>query len=242
LAAAYELVAHRGHALEFPENTLPAFESALQLGARWLELDVQLSSDQVPMVLHDDTLDRTTDGTGLVWRHTAAELTAISAGEPARFGGRFAEVRLSPLADVLQLLRRWPAARLFVEIKSESLQQFGHPLVMRQVLKEITAAASQCVVISFDEQAVRMARELAGLPIAWVLSRYDAPSRARAEALRPEILVCNHTRLHATEAPWPGPWRWAAYEVRELALAAQLAARGVTLIETMAIGRMLSRR
>ena len=64
MAVAYELVAHRGHALEFPENTLPAFESALQLGVRWLELDVQLSSDHVPMVLHDATLERTTAATG----------------------------------------------------------------------------------------------------------------------------------------------------------------------------------
>jgi glycerophosphoryl diester phosphodiesterase len=241
LAAAYELVAHRGHALEFPENTLPAFESALQLGARWLELDVQLSSDHVPMVLHDHTLERTTAATGIVWQRTAAELRQVPAGEPARFGARFAEVRLSPLADVLQLLQRWPEARLFVEIKSESLEQFGHALVLQQVLNQIAPAASQCLVISFDEQAVRMARELAGLPIAWVLSRYDAASRRRAEALRPEILFCNHTKFPASEVPWPGNWRWAAYEVRDLALAERLAARGVTLIETMALGRMLSR-
>ena len=50
---ALQLVAHRGHALEYPENTLPAFASALQLGVRHLELDVQLSRDRVPIVLHD---------------------------------------------------------------------------------------------------------------------------------------------------------------------------------------------
>jgi glycerophosphoryl diester phosphodiesterase len=239
LAVAYELVAHRGHALEFPENTLPAFESALQLGARWLELDVQLSSDRVPMVLHDDTLDRTTAASGVVWERTAAELQQVPAGEPARFGARYAEVRLSTLAQVVQLLQRWPAARLFVEIKTESLQQFGHALVMQQVLAVIAPAATQCVVISFDEQAVRMARELAGSPIGWVLTRYDAASKARADALRPELLFCNHTKFHTAEAPWSGPWRWAAYEVREPALAERLAARGVTLIETMALRRML---
>jgi glycerophosphoryl diester phosphodiesterase len=241
LAVAYELVAHRGHALEYPENTLPAFESALQLGVRWLELDVQLSADHVPIVLHDDTLDRTTAATGAVWDRSAAALQQLSAGEPARFGQRFADVRLPTLADALQLLRHWPDCRLFVEIKGESLERFGHPLVMRQVLQQVATAAGQCVVISFDEQAVRMARELAGMPIAWVLHRYDAASRARAEALRPQMLFCNHRKFPATEVPWPGPWRWAAYEVRELALAEQLAARGVTLIETMAAGRMLGR-
>jgi glycerophosphoryl diester phosphodiesterase len=239
LAVAYELVAHRGHALEFPENTLPAFESALQLGARWLELDVQLSSDHVPMVLHDDTLDRTTAATGTVWDHTAAELQQVPAGEPARFGARYADTRLPTLARALELLQRWPAARLFVEIKEESLRHFGHALVMQQVLAAIAPAASQCVVISFDEQAVRMARAQVALPIAWVLHRYDADSRARAEALRPEILFCNHTKFHVGEPPWPGPWRWASYEVRQRALAERLAARGVTLIETMAVRQML---
>jgi glycerophosphoryl diester phosphodiesterase len=241
LTVAYDLVAHRGHALEFPENTLPAFESALQLGVRWLELDVQLSSDHVPMVLHDDTLDRTTDASGPVWTRTARELQQLSAGEPVRFGQRFADARLPQLADALQLLRRWPDCRLCIEIKEESLQRFGHPLVLRQVLQPVAAAAPQCVIISFDERAVQMARELAGLPIAWVLHRYDAASRQRAAALRPEILFCNHTKFDRGEAPWPGPWRWAAYEVREPALAEQLAARGVTLIETMAAGRMLGR-
>jgi glycerophosphoryl diester phosphodiesterase len=241
LAVAYELVAHRGHALEFPENTLPSFESALQLGARWLELDVQLSKDQVPMVLHDATLERTTTGHGPVWELPAAELQQLAAGEPARFGARFASVRLSPLFDVLQLIRRWPGCRLCVEIKEESLQQFGHELVMRQVLQTVAGDAAQCIVISFDELAVQMAREQAGLTIGWVLHRYDEPSRQRAARLRPELLFCNHTKFPATRAPWPGPWRWAAYEVREPALAEQLAGRGVTLIETMAVGRMLER-
>jgi glycerophosphoryl diester phosphodiesterase len=241
LSIAYELVAHRGHALEYPENTLPSFESALQLGARWLELDVQLSADHVPMVLHDATLDRTTEAQGAVWERTAAELQQIEAGEPARFGQRFARVRLPRLSEALQLLGRWHGCRLCVEIKEESLQQFGHALVLRQVLQEVAASTAECVIISFDEQAVKMARELAGLPIAWVLHKYDAASLARAEKLRPEILFCNYTKFHATEAPWPGPWRWAAYEVRDATLAQQLAARGVTLIETMAVGRMLGR-
>ena len=55
---AIELVAHRGNALEFPENTLPAFESAVQLGCRWLECDVQLTADGTPFVVHDVDLLR----------------------------------------------------------------------------------------------------------------------------------------------------------------------------------------
>jgi glycerophosphoryl diester phosphodiesterase len=240
LSAGYELVAHRGHALEFPENTLPALQSALELGVRWLELDVQLSRDHVPIVLHDDTLVRTTGTEGSVFEHSAAELLQLDAGEPARFGARFAGVRLPLLREALVLIRQWPDSHLFVEIKTESLRHFGHERVVQQVLAEVAVAASQCVVISFDERAVQMARELAGLSIAWVLRRYDAAARARAEVLRPEFLFCNYTRFDATEPPWPGPWRWAAYEVRDPVVARQLAARGVTLIETMAVRQLLA--
>ncbi|MFM2287572.1 MAG: hypothetical protein RL684_715, partial [Pseudomonadota bacterium] len=61
------LVAHRGNAAECPENTLPAFQSALQLGVRFLELDVQLSRDGVPIVIHDHLLARTTGLPGSVF-------------------------------------------------------------------------------------------------------------------------------------------------------------------------------
>ena len=56
------LIAHRGNAAEFPENTLPAFESALELGVRNIEFDVQLTSDKVPVVIHDADLKRVATG------------------------------------------------------------------------------------------------------------------------------------------------------------------------------------
>lgn len=240
--AGYELVAHRGNALELPENTLPAFTSALELGLRWIELDVQLSRDHVPMVLHDATLERTTDATGSALTRSCAELQQLDAGEPARFGAQHAGVRLPTLAEAIALVVRWPDSRLFVEIKSESLGHFGHELVLRQVLRDTAAAAGQCIVISFDERAVRMARELAGLPIAWVLEKYDDASRARAAALQPDFLFCNHRKFAPDAPPWPGPWRWAAYEVRDPGLAAALHRRGVALIETMAVRAMAAAR
>src|SRR5258706_15625917 len=97
-----QLVAHRGNALEFPENTLASFSSALQLGARWVELDVQLAGDHVPMVIHDHTLERTTTGTGRVFDQPSPALCTLSAGEPRRFGARFEEVRLPLLREALQ--------------------------------------------------------------------------------------------------------------------------------------------
>jgi glycerophosphoryl diester phosphodiesterase len=231
------LVAHRGNALEFPENTLPAFESALQLGARYFELDVQLSRDGIPMVSHDPTLQRTAGRPGSIWDHDAADLQAISAGESARFGTRFESVCYPTLRQALELRRRWPATTLFVEIKTESLEQFGHAGVLDAVNECLRDDTAHCVVISFDYEAVRLARQTSRVRIGWVLTKYDAAAEQMTRALNPEFLFCNWNKL-PPEPIWPGSWRWCCYEVREAKRAHALLDRGVSLIETMAVRDM----
>ncbi len=73
-------VAHRGASADLPENTLPAFERAVALGADVIEADVRLTSDGTPLILHDATLDRTTSATGPLAAMTAAEARAVDAG------------------------------------------------------------------------------------------------------------------------------------------------------------------
>jgi glycerophosphoryl diester phosphodiesterase len=233
------LVAHRGDAREFPENTIPAFTSALDLGLRFLELDVHLSADGVPMVIHDHHLIRTTGRPGCVFDMRSRDLVQIDAGEPARFGERFAGTRIPKLTDVLELLQRRPEVTLFVEIKRASLTRFGYDQVVARVVSTLKPAISQCVVISFDLAAVHRVRQIGGVPIGWVLSAYDAHTRLKFEALQPEFLFVDHEMLPPGEAAlWRGPWRWAVYEVENLALAQALAARGANYIETMAVRQM----
>ena len=237
-AKQFALVAHRGNALEFPENTLPAFESALQLGVRHVELDVQLSSDGVPMVLHDAELDRTTGIGGKVFEFDADTLASMAAGEPERFGARYAQVRMPRLSEALALVAKWPDALLFVEIKTESLEHFGQERVVKAVIEQVKMLRRQCVVISFDLPAIRRARQLGGVGIGWVLTDYDQESQRQCALLDPQFVFCNHRKLPAREPLWSGGWRWACYEVRDPALARSLAARGVALIETMAVRTM----
>jgi len=232
------LVAHRGDAREFPENTLPAFTSALNLGVRFLELDVHLSADGIPVVIHDHQLARTTGRRGVVFDLRAEEIAQIDAGEPQRFGDRFQGTRIPLLTDVLALIKGRPEVTVFVEIKRASLTRFGHDQVVSRVVNTLRPAGAQCVVISFDLPAVHRARQLGGLAIGWVLTKYDARSRMKYEALQPEFLFCDHLALPQEGALWRGPWRWAMYEVETLELAMALAARGADYIETMAVREM----
>ena len=237
-AGLIHLVAHRGNARDYPENTLPAFASAMSAGLRFLELDVQLSADGVPMVIHDAELKRTAGIHGCVFDLTARQLATIDAHEPQRFGDRFRGTRIPLLADVLALLDGRQEVTVFVEIKAESLARFGHEQVVERLLQELQAARNQCVVISFDLAAVFRARQLGGLAIGWVLEQYDAHSRLKYEAVQPEFLFCDVAKLPAQGTLWRGPWRWAIYEIESLDVALSLAERGAHYIETMAVGAM----
>ena len=232
------LVAHRGNARECPENTLVAFESALSLGLHHLELDVQLSADGVPVVIHDHLLERTAAIPGNVFEMRAREIVRIDASEPQRFGERHRGTCIPLLRDVLTLLAPRPEVTLFVEIKRESLVHFGHDQVVGKVLETIKPSLQQCVVISFDLTAVFRARQVGGASIGWVLGDYDTHSQLKSEALRPEYLFCDHASLPASGSLWRGPWRWVIYEVDRPELARALAQRGVHHIETMAVAAM----
>jgi len=105
------LVAHRGNAHDFPENTLAAFESALNLGLKFLELDVQLSADGVPIVIHDASLERTAGVVGSVFEMRAREIRQIEVPETVRFGERYRGTRIPLLRDVLKLIQSRPESR-----------------------------------------------------------------------------------------------------------------------------------
>src|SRR5512136_697214 len=95
-------IAHRGASAAAPQNTLAAFRKAVELGADGVELDVQLSADGAVVVIHDFTVDKTTDGTGRVAAKTLAELKALDAG--SRFSPQFAGERIPTLAEVFEAI------------------------------------------------------------------------------------------------------------------------------------------
>ena len=101
VAAAPLMVAHRGHEFVAPENTAQAFEAAIALGADYIEVDMRLTSDGVPVVLHDVSVNRTTDGKGKVNDLTFAEVQQLDAG--SWFSPEFAGARIPTVQEILEL-------------------------------------------------------------------------------------------------------------------------------------------
>jgi glycerophosphoryl diester phosphodiesterase len=108
------VVAHRGFSGKAPENTIPAFRMALEAGVSMIELDVQITKDGAVAVIHDATVDRTTDGTGRVADLTLAELRHLDAG--SWFSADFKGERIPSLEEALELIA--PRALVNIELKS----------------------------------------------------------------------------------------------------------------------------
>lgn len=98
----FYVIAHRGAKSDYPENTMPAFKAAVRRGANMIELDVRLSGDGVPVVIHDATVNRTTDAKGKIAAYTADQLQQLDAG--SWFRRRYAGWSIPLLEQVIQWL------------------------------------------------------------------------------------------------------------------------------------------
>ncbi len=147
--------AHRGASAYAPENTLPAFALAMEQGADGIELDIHLSRDGELVVIHDELLDRTTNGTGPVGEHTLAELRGLCADNGM---DGFAEARIPTLREVLALVK--PGNMLVnIELKTGILWYQG---IEEKALALVRGMGMQDRVIwsSFNHYSVREVRRL----------------------------------------------------------------------------------
>ena len=235
------LIAHRGYPARYPENSLEGIGAALEAGACYVEFDVQLSADGVPMVVHDENLLRTA-GVGMnVLDTPATELRQICIGQPARFGNTFSGARMSTLEEIVWLLLKWPKVTAFVEIKRAGLRRFGIPGVVPRVMDVLRPALDQCILISFNSDAIAAARNAGAARTGWAFEEWDPRHRDIAAQLVPGYLFCKIGHIPPPPATlWPGPWNWAAYQTDDPQVALDLAARGIDFVETDDIGGMLS--
>jgi len=233
------LVAHRGIMENYPENTLISLESALLCGAAYIEFDVQCTADGQLVVFHDTDLLRTTGIQGNLFEMSYEELKNIRAHEPERFSLAFFNQHIPLLTDVVQLLQSYPRATAFVEIKEETLEQYGTENIMIDLLKTLDIIHNQCVIISFDESAIEYTKEHSDFLSGWVIHKYDDTSHEIAKRLSPEYLIANHRKIPKNADPWPGNWHWMLYDITDPELALHYASHNVPLIETRNICNML---
>jgi glycerophosphoryl diester phosphodiesterase len=236
-----DLVAHRGYALRYPENTLVAFEAAITAGARFVECDVQLTADGVPVLMHDRTLERMCGMKAAVHEITFAELQVLACSEPAKFGNAFVAERVATLAGFVGLMRRHPGVHAFVEIKRVAIERFGRERILESVLPVLDPVIQQCALISFSLDFLAATRAAHPIPLGAVFDRFEETGQARVAEIDPEFVFCDVDGLPKAGRLEHGRARIAVYEVADPEMARALGERGVHLVETFAIAEMIAR-
>jgi len=167
------IIGHRGYPAKYPENTLAAFEAAIEAGVVMIELDVMLSRDRKVVVIHDASLDRTTNGTGAVADFSLAELKQLDAG--SWFNKQFADQQIPELSEVLDLIN----GRVYVniEIKSNAYESFHPPdAIEKQVVdllrqKDLLATS---MISSFDVNILEQIAFMKNKPVTAFISKKPA--------------------------------------------------------------------
>ncbi|MCS7207460.1 MAG: glycerophosphodiester phosphodiesterase [Dehalococcoidia bacterium] len=203
------VVAHRGAMAFAPENTIAAFTLALEQGAEVIELDVHLSKDGIPVVIHDHTLERTTNGKGLVSAHTFEALRTLDAG--AWFDPAFAGQRILSLGEVLA----WAQGRAYLKIELKTLPM-RYPGIEEKVLVLLQRwdMEEQVEVFSFDHPCVRRFKQMAPhIPVGVCYSAdvgdHVALARyAGAEVLHPHWTAISREMVEKAHAAglWVDAW------------------------------------
>jgi len=148
------IIAHRGAAGHAPENTLVAFERAVELGTGFIETDLHLTRDGQFISIHDGTLDRTTNGKGTVHEFTLAEIRKVDAG--LWYDRSYMGQRIPTLEEVLEFGRKHDVV-FYLEVKYEAAWGMHHALV---AALQKSQSAARTIVISFDPKTIAAIRSL----------------------------------------------------------------------------------
>lgn len=201
-------IAHRGASGHAPESTLPAYQLAQRMGADWMELDLHLTRDGQLVVIHDETLDRTTNGSGPVQKHTLAQLKQLDAGtwfgkeHPRKWDPQFQGLQIPTLEEVLRLKNG--KIRFSIEIKEESAgpqleRKLFHTLEKHRLLPR-KKQESQVMIVSFDRNSLkRVHQRLPQVPLIQLFhykeSGYLTPQTLRHVAAYADGVGYDHRRM-----------------------------------------------
>ena len=207
-----QLVAHRGLPFQFPENSFIGFERALQQGASWLETDVRLTADDVPILFHDPTAERLSGLTQPVSQLPLAELQRYGVFHPARFAARFRGNPVTTLRQFCHLLRRYPATRALIELKQERDTESSASTLISRVLSVIddSAVSDRMTVISFHARLLAAVRRMAEIPIGLVCSGWTDAQQRNSPRCKQIICFSNiRSACHWLLSNMPAVGAWA---------------------------------
>ena len=231
-----KLIAHRGYPQHFPENTLAGIKAAMYAGARYIEVDIQLTADGIPVIFHDRDLQRLCQHGGRIheynWEQLSGLLVSNSFNEQAK------SEPIPRLQQLVEMLNQHPTVTVFIELKRISLDHWGDEKVVTTVLASLQPILKQCVIISYSKTALEKFRAISKQPVGYVCDDWQALKQNDLQTLQPEYVFCDLDSLPSKGAVKIPGSKLAVYECVDPKQAISLFERGVDLIETFAIVNM----
>ncbi len=240
--SAQHLIAHRGYTACFPENTLPAIQAAIDAGAQFIEIDIQLTKDQQVVVFHDRDLQRLCQQPGTIYQYNRKDIADFSNFAPERFGEKFKGTAIPLLSEVAGLIHANPHITLFVEFKRISIEHFGAQEMLDIVLPELETISKQCAVISFSLDLLDLVRSQTTYTLGAVIDDWtEAKTQqlSRLQKLMPEYFFCDIDTLPQGEQLSILNSKIAVYECADPLHAKKVLQQGVSFVETFDIKKML---
>jgi len=223
-----QIVGHRGAAGVAPENTLPSFEAAWAAGVAWVETDVRLTRDGVPVLVHDASLERTTTGSELVSACTWEELQTVDAG--IQFAPGFAGTRVPRLEGLLAAAAG--RSGVLIELKAEAARP---ELLVERVVAAVAAAdASSWVrIISFEAGLLERIRQAApewatGFIASEAAGLLETARRLGCVAIHPRLTALSPELVEASRAAGLLVNTWTANTSEHISQAAELGVDEIT--------------
>jgi glycerophosphoryl diester phosphodiesterase len=234
-----QLVAHRGYAYRYPENTLLAIQAAVEAGAHFVEFDVLMTADQVPVLFHDRDMQRMCGVSGAIHEYSLAQLKELNVYEPEKFGQTYLANKITTLEEIVAYLNTVSDVVAFVELKRQGLEAIGMDIFVDKVLSILKLIKKQVVIISYSLESLLAVRQRTDFPVAAVFDNWLEKDSPFIQQLKPEYLFTDIDQLPETGDLRTTECTLAVYECVDPEKALAVHQRGVDMVETFQIKEML---
>lgn len=239
----HQLVAHRGYCARAPENTRSAILAAIEVGALFIEIDIQFSRDCQPLVYHDVCLSRVSgidEPNNKVVTRDIDDLSRLPAHEPKRLSDSFKSEKIASLRSLWPIFEQYPDITFFLEIKPEGLMQFSHDALFHALEAHRLKFQQQLVIISFDYSLIELASTHHWPVTGIVLNSWSHLQGREIKRILPTYIFIDKKILPSIEALGVVGARTVVYEVDDPIEAQTLISAGAEMVETFDIGKLLT--
>ena len=231
-------IAHRGYSSAFPENTLIALDAAREAGATYIEVDVQLSSDHIPVLFHDRDLQRLCQQSGAIHDYTFSELNNFNITDKEKFADKYADNKITALQVFIDYLKLYPELKAFIELKRSMIDVIGDERVLDIILPLFGGMQNQISFISYNQLILKKINERTHYATGIVVDKW-ADYNLNTDWLS-EWVFCSAEGLPKNNDELNIKPKIAIFEVGNIGLAKHLLAKGIVHLETFRIKEMIT--